>query len=520
MGKYIIIVFHLEGYMSFETNKFKVARKKHLGTSQFSVECNVETNVQIDKILSVCHTAQAENAEILNGVINYSGSVDLCILYATVDGEIGTLNSNCPFTSKFEDADIMAGDKVMIKVGVDDYSIDSVTDNNIKINCTLSQSAVLICEREVPNIITNDEDMCVREDEMTVCTLVGQAQEVFVIESDISIKEPVRKVLMVDSCVAVKNVESGVNFVSVAGEVVSRVLYLTENDRFESSYVTENFKEEVELEGVTRDAISEAVACIRRSSVKCEVSQEEKGVDIKLTIPVELKVTSYLEKNEMVIKDIYSTANELEVSTSSFDMTRQLQCDYFETKIDGTLTLDDDKPRVDKIMFVGGSNLQITNSYIKGGEVFVEGVSKTNVVYLNDETNSLNSVVVEVPFVVSDKSSANCENPQIESVFAVLFDVDVVVKKGREFYFDAKLKINVNYDCNVVGAVISNINVAGAYPERDCAIELVFANAGQSAWDIAKTLKVNEQTIMLQNPDLTFPLERDENVIVYFQKQN
>ena len=139
-------------------------------------------------------------------------------------------------------------------------------------------------------------------------------------------------------------------------------------------------------------------------------------------------------------------------------------------------------------------------------------------IYLNDETSSLNSAAVDVPFSFSDKFDCQCDGFVMAS--AMISDVDVVVKKGREFYFDAKLKINVNYDCNVVGAVISNINVAGAYPERDCAIELVFANAGQSAWDIAKTLKVNEQTIMLQNPDLTFPLERDENVIVYFQKQN
>ena len=506
--------------MSFETNKFRVVKKKRLEKSQFNVECNIETNVEIDKILSVCHTAQAENAEILNGIVNYSGSLDICLLYCTVDGEIGTINSSCPFTSKFEDSDIAVGDKVGIQVEVEDYSIDSVTSSNIKINCTVCQFGVLICEREVSNIKSDDEDMCTREDEILVNTLVGQAQEVFTVESEVSIKEPIKKVLLCDSQVSVKSTESGVNFVSVSGEVVTRILYLTEKDRFESSYVTENFKEEVELEGVTREAVSEATACIKRSAVKCEVSEADKGVDIKITVPVEVRVTSYLEKSEVIIKDIYSTENELEVSTESFEMTKQLQGDYFEAKIDGTLTLEDDKPRVDKIMFVGGSNLAITNSYIKNGEVFVEGVSKTNVVYLNDETNSLHSVVIEVPFVVSDKSGATCDNAQIESVFAVLYDVDVVVKKGREFYFDAKLKINVNYDCDEVEAVISNINLAGEYPERDCAIELIFASAGQSSWELAKSVKVREETIMLQNPELAFPLEKDENVIVYYQKRN
>lgn len=505
--------------MSFETNKFKVVRKKRLEKSEFDVECNIETNVEIDKILSVCHSAQAETAEILNGTINYSGTIDICVLYCTVDGEIGTINSSCPFNSKFEDSNISVGDKVGIKVDVEDYKIDSVTSSNLKITCLLCQTGILICERDVSNIKTNDENMCVCEDEMFVNTLVGEAKEIFIVESEVSIKEPIRKILTTNSQVSIKTVESGVNFVSVAGEVITQVLYLTEKDRFEISYITENFKEEIELEGVTRDSTSEAVACIKKNAVKCEVEEADKGVNVKLTIPVEIKVVSYMQQSITVVKDIYSTTNELEVTTESFEMTKTIQSEYFESKIDGTLTLENDKPRVDKIMFIGGSNLVITNSYLKNGEVFVEGVSKTNVIYLNDETNSLQSVTIEVPFVVSDRVEVACENVQVEDVFACLCDVDVVVKKGREFYFDGKLKISVNYNCEEVGAVISKIDEAGEYPERDCAVELIFASVGQSAWDIAKSVHIPEETLVLQNPELSFPLEKDENVIVYYQKK-
>lgn len=504
--------------MAFETNKFFVVKKKRLEKSTFVVECNVANEVEIDKILSVCHTATVENAEVLNGVVNFAGVIDLCILYSTVDGEVGTLSSSCPFTSKFEDESICAGDKVGIKVDVEDYSVENVGAGNIKINCSCIQSGVLIANREVNKISTDDENMCVKEDEMLVNTLVGEAKEVFQIESEYSIKEPVKKVLFTDSQVAIKGVESGVNFVSINGEVVTRILYLTEKERFESAYTTENFKEEIELEGVTRDAVSDAEACIKKSQVKCEINQDDKGVNLKFIIPVEAKVVSYLEKSEMVIKDIYSTQNELEVSTESFEMTRHTNCEFFESKIDGNLSLDEDQPRVDKILFVGSSNLNVTNAYVKNEEVFVEGVVKTNVVYLNDETNALHSVVVEVPFVVSDKTSMQDETAVVETKVN-LCDVDVVVKKGREFYFDAKLKVVVCFDSEEIGAVISTINLAGEYGEKDCAIELVFASQGDTAWNIAKAVRVKEETIRLQNPEISFPLEKDENVIIYYQKK-
>lgn len=504
--------------MAIETSKFCVVKKKRLEKSQFNVECNVACGVEIDKILSVCHSAEVENAEILNGMANYSGVLDICILYCTVDGEIGTISSSCPFSSKFEDEMIRVGDKIKIEVEIEDFGVESVTDSNVKINCACLQHGVLILCRDVDFVRSGDEDMCMKEDEMLVDVLVGEAKEVFSIENEVSIREPIKRLLLTDSNAFVKSVESGVNFVSVAGEVVTRILYLTENDRFESSYVTEAFKEEIELEGVTRESVSEAVANVKKNMVKCEVDSDEKGVNIKLTLPVEIKVTSYQEKTERVVKDIYSTRCELEVSTESFEMSRQLQNQTFETKIDGTLSLDENQPRVDKVMFVGGSNLTITNAYLNEGEVFVEGVVKTNVVYLNDESNALHAVTIEVPFVVSEKAVVE-QDAQVCAT-AMIYDVDVVVKKGRELYFDAKLKVNINYDCDEIGAVISSVVAASEYPERDCAIELVFANGGQTAWDVAKAVRVSEQTIMLNNPDVIFPLEHDENLIVYYQKRN
>ncbi len=502
--------------MSFETNKFSVVKKKRLESGDFNVECNVDTGVEIEKILSVCHSAQAENAEILNGVVNYSGSIDLCIIYLTVDGEVGTINASCPFASKFEDENIAVGDKVGIDVQVEDYSVESVTSANIKLNLLCQQSGVLILCREVGTVKCDDEEVCVKHDEVLVNTLVGTAQDTFLVESAVSLKEPVKKIISADSQAYIKSTESGVNFVSVAGEVVTKLLYLGENDKFETAYTTESFKQEIELEGVSREAISEAQVFVKKNAVRCEIDSQEKGVDIKIQTPLLIKVTSYIEKGEDVVSDIYSTTCELQVTTSSFDMTKQFAVECFEEKIDGNLTLDDDKPRVDKIMFVGGSNVAVTNSYVKGGEVFVEGVTKTNVVYLNDETNSLLSVVVEVPFVVSDKVDAPDESTV--TAMATLVDVDVAVKKGREFLFDGKVKVCAYIFCDEVGAVISNVESVGDLAERDCAIEVIFADAGQTAWDIAKKFNVKEENVVYQNPELSFPLTKEENIVMFYKK--
>ena len=505
--------------MSFEKNSFKVVKKRRLQKSEFNVECNIPVEGEINKIFSVCHTVMVENVEVSTGVASYNGNIDFCILYESANGEILTNNYTCPFTSKLEDEKLVVGDKVQVSVDVVDFSIDSATSSNVKINCLLVQRGVVISCYNVDTIDANDNDICTKKEEIYISTFIGEASEIFTNSSEVSIKEPVKKVLLCDASVSVKNVECGNNFVAVTGEVIGRLLYLTENDRYETSYISESFKEEVEIEGVTKNSVAEAEANIKRSQVKCEVVEQEKGVMVQLNIPVCLKVCAFEEKPCNVIKDIYSCKEDIEVTTESFDMTKELNQDFFETKIDGTLNLGEEQPRVDKLLFVAGTNLNISNSYIQNGELFVEGVAKANVVYLNDEENSLNSVTMEVPFVVSDKTSVSCENPEI-MVNAILYDVDVIAKKGRDLYFDGKLKIHARYDCDEICAVITSASLSGETVERDCSIELIYAKSGMEAWDIAKQFKVREEVLMLQNPEIAFPLVEDTNVIIYYQKSN
>ena len=228
--------------MSFEKNSFKVVKKRRLQKSEFNVECNVPVEGEINKIFSVCHTVMVENVEVSTGVASYNGNIDFCILYESANGEIVTNNYTCPFTSKLEDEKLVVGDKVQVSVDVVDFSIDSATSSNVKINCLLVQRGVVISCYNVDTIDANDNDICTKKEEIYISTFIGEASEVFTNSSEVSIKEPVKKVLLCDASVSIKNVECGNNFVAVTGEVIGRLLYLTENDRYETSYISEIYK--------------------------------------------------------------------------------------------------------------------------------------------------------------------------------------------------------------------------------------------------------------------------------------
>ncbi len=504
--------------MAFEANNLNVCKQVRFEKTQFNVECNVPVAVDVQKVLSICHNTQIESCEVLNGVINYSGTIELCVLLLSSDGEIISVNSSCPFTSKIENEKILVGSSTKICVDIEECQASNFSNGNVKVLCECVQSGFVLLNANVQTVSVGDDTICVLEDEMSVCEFVGQQKSSCNVESDVSIREPIKQIVNTASQVFVKSIECETGFVSVNGEVVTKILYQTENDRFETSYVTDSFKEEIEFENCTNDSCCLVDARVKHSMEKCETDSAGKGVSAKFSIPVELTVFCFKEQKSQIAKDVYSIANELSLHEEEFEMTKFLTSENFEEKIGGVLTLDDDKPRVDKLMFVGGANVNVTNSYISNGEVFVEGVTKTNAIYLNDEENSLQSVLIEMPFVVSEKTKVEAEDIKLQSQ-AMLFDVDVSVKKGREFSFDAKIKIRTDYFSCERKKVLCSVDVGEKCRESDCAIELLFAKSGQSAWDIGKEMKMKSDLIVMQNPDIVFPLQSDENIVLYRQKK-
>ena len=504
--------------MAFERENFNVAKKVPLSASTLSVECNISAGATVKKVLALSVESYVQSSEVLNGVINYSGVVDTRVVIMTDDGQINTICSTCPFASKFENSEIESGQEAFIKVKVIDYNVESVGGEMVKVAVNLEQKGFVLSNREVGTISCHDNEVCIKNEEIDVINYRGSAKETFTVESEINLRGNVKKIVLSESRALVRNVDAGAGFVTVSGDVISRVLYISENDKFESGYVYDTFKEEVELEGVSRDSMVEGDAFVKQDEVTTEIVEDEKGGKIVVKVPVVLSVRAFEEGKVTVIKDLYSVKSEVNLSTESFNMTAVCPIEVVEGKIEGSLTLDENHPRVDKLLFSGGNNVTVTNSYIKDNEIFIEGIAKTTAVYLNDEDGGLHSVQLDIPFTISDKF--NHEEGGILLVDAVVTDVDVVVKKGREFYYDAKVKASVSYCHDLLGGVISSAVAEEDYGERDYAMEVIFAPSGKDLWEVAKHARVKEEQIIAQNPEVVFPVNEDTPLVLFYQKIN
>lgn len=504
--------------MSFETNNFNVAKKYWLEKNEFNVECNISSGENIKNILVSSIEASVENYELKNGELAFSGNIDLKIVLMNENDEINTICSVCPFSSKFVNENLEIGQNAVINVKVVDYNIDSVSSGNIKILVSLMQSGFVVCNKEIRKINCNSDDVCTKNEDMEIINYLLAKQETFEIESEVNVRDKIKKLILTESNVIVKNIEADTNCVVLTGEINSNILYINENDKFESGYISDSFKQEIEALGVAKDSIIEGRAFIKQEKIVTEIAEEEKGCKIIVKNPVSADICVYNTETMTIVKDLYSTKNEINVTTESFQMTKAINCETIERKIDGAIVLENDKPRIDKIMFFGGNNVMITNNYIQDGQLTLEGIAKTNVVYLNDDENSWNSVQLEIPFVINDK--VNFDNEGELNIDAIVYDVDVSAKKGREIEYNAKVKVNINCYCEQTNAVISEVSQGERYQEKDCAMEVFFGKQGEELWNIAKNIKIKEEQILSQNPGVAFPLTDDSPLIIFYQKIN
>lgn len=502
-------------------NTVASVRKIKLAPEQILVENNITTNAgeEVVKILSSsADVTLNENCEALKGEVNLSGKIVINVVYITENGELNNQTTVSPFSHKIKNDDIDTSCKFNMSASVVGCEITKVSNNQIKILTTVNIDAVVIKNTEVGYLASGGDFIQVKSEEQSVVYHERKLCEKFEEVLNTSVRGGVKKVLMTNVDLIVKDWSAGLNFVSVDCELYARVLYADMNDPSELQTITisKSVKQEVEADGIDKDSDIDLSSFIVRDGVTVELGEGEETT-ISINVPIMVCINGYRCNNILTCNDLYSTQSIVEIKNDNFGNSKNCRPEYLESKIEGSVVLSDDAPRVDKYICTTNAKASISNAYVKEGALCIEGVASANVVYLNDELGELLSVEIEIPYVIDKKVDLDEDVLLEPSVY--LSDIDVMVKRGRELFFDAKAKAFVNCTKEENHSYIKRAEIIGELGPRDGAIEIYFAKAGESVWDIAKNLKIKPEQILEQNPNISDPLEKDQNIALYFQKE-
>lgn len=511
--------FNSGGFMENIYENVSVLKKYQLDSQQFVVENNVVvSDDDISKVLSVSSEVDLDTSEMLVGECNVCGRVVLNVIYVTASGAINSQTAVGAFNYRLKNEHIDVSCKLNPKIKVVATQIDRVMGNQIKIVTTLNVDSVLLKNYNMQYLLESGEGIFVKQAEQKILSLKSQMCERFEEELSATVKDGVSKILACQVECLIKDYEAGTGFISTNGELYAKVVYVNKQEipELQTITISKSFKQELEAEGITKDSNLEVFLDVLHEKIKVEIDEGEQDTSINVNIPIIACYNEYNYNNIMSVVDAYSINDVISLAKDEQQNCIIETPEYLEGKIEGNVVLTDAEPRVDKYLATTNTCNQVSNVYIQNGMLNIEGVVTANVIYLNDELGSIQSVEIEIPYVL-EKRVEFADNAMV-TANVKLFDVDVAVKRGREIYFDAKARAFVNVSVQNPVCMISKIEKLETLPERDVALEIYFAKAGESFWDIAKNLKIPTEIIANQNSTLVDPLEKDENIAIYYKK--
>lgn len=496
----------------FEPNYMKVvsSSRKNIGITQSAIELKLPTNEDvISQVYSITANSTIISYDIMGKQIEFNGIVDFQAVYDSAG--ISAIDYTAEFKDKFELSSDIVGEVVLNSNVVDVSS--TIVSNGIKVVAIIETTFDEISSKDI-NVLTSasGEGVYSNGREIDYATYIGKATDKFDVSGDFEIRD-VEKLLMVTPSVCVEKVECRDNYLVVSGDV-----YLDccmQGDGGQYDIITHNhsfdFNQEVALDGIITDAIVHSQISILFNEIKVSSTEEEGGLMISVYIPLQYNGFVFKKNSLQIVDDVYSAENYLAITSENFDSLKGEKSIKFRDNISGSASILETSPFIDNILGVCTNNIVLASSNIQNNKLFVEGIANATVVYFTKETNSITSVLVEMPFSVEEK----VDGDECDVVTLCLTNVSARSKRGKEIEVSATLNVFADMSSNSTENVISNVVVGEEKPKDDCTLYIYIARPGQTIWDIAKEMNVSEESILEQNEGLELPIKGGEKIVIY-----
>lgn len=500
-----------------EQNTINSTYRKNLGLVQNEVSTTITSDNNIAKILCSQATSVINNFEAINGELKFNGTVCFNVVYANEVGELFSLDQSENFSFKLENAEISTNTCAIFKTDVIELKVNSSSDD-VKLNATVETLIEGFLTESVETYQSNDENIITNSNFVNYTTLSKCDKANFNFEESFSSKEPIDKILSTKANVKVLDYSLGTDYFTVEGTIMFNMMYVEgdETKQLKQFCKCYKFKEELESEGITKEGLMIIRSKINNCMITTNVETKDDENIVNFSIPVDINFAYLLPSSHEVVADAYSLKNKLNLNIESFKVAGNNCLKCFDEKIDGQLVINDEAPRIIKIVSYHGENASITNTFKNGDNVVVEGLASVNVIFLeeDDENEKLNSVVIEVPFSIENRFEELLEGDEITSCVMVK-EIDCKCKKGKEINLDLDLTICVNAFNFSEEMALTGVVLGEPLTPKEACLQIYFARKGNTLWDISKGLGAKPETILDQNPNINLPLSEDEKIVLF-----
>lgn len=501
--------------MEENLDTIKITYAKNLNKLNFSslISVPINSNVNVKTILNVDSYIFDEKVECGNGKAIITGKLGVKVLYIDTDNISNIVNDSQSFSETFVDESITSDCFINISNASVVGNVLS-SDKTLKINCDVNISPTLYLNLALNTSNSSFENMIVKKNEISTNTIACNVDTSFEYATNIETKDNVTKILCYDAYFTPSSLTSYDEYAVVEGKLYSKLLYESASD--DESVIKEicdtfNLKSEINIPNITKDCLTDFNFSIDKS--KENISTEIEDGNNIITISHNIKVNGVCIKSISIdlIDDMYSVDNEIEISTSKRDYTKNMQTEFVTDNISGEITLDDNETAIDDIISNININAEITNHYLKDNNLYLEGIISSHIIYI-DENKEIKHKPIDLPFVINTKIKLD----QLDCIHSCIniLDNKIKVKRGTVIEFDYSVSIMINIYQKDTKDIIDNMVIGKPLDYSTVDYQIFIAKPNESVWDLCKRIKISPDDISKYNKNLPLIMEGGEKIVI------
>lgn len=501
--------------MEENQDAIKITYAKNLSKINFNstINVNIDSNVNIKTILDIDSFIYDKKVESGKGKAVISGKLGVKVLYIDTDNITNTITDSQTFSENIVDSSI-TNDCIINLTNASIVNNVLSHDGPLKINCEISLSPVVYLNIGIANKASSFDNMVLKKSEINTSTISGKVDTSFEYTTNFETRDNISKILCYNAYFCPISTSATDGGAIVEGKLYSKLIYETndgENIKIKELNDIFNVKTEINLPFVERDCMLDLTFEINKSMTNINTDFEEGNSIVTITHTIQLCGVSIKNISIDVVDDMYSTENEIELSTTKRDYNKNVQTELITDNISGEITLNSNEPAIDEIISNCNINAEITNNYLKDGYLILEGIISSHLIYI-DENKEYVQKHLELPFVINtniELDGLDCLHSQIDIV-----DCKTKVKRGTIIELDYAVQICLHIYQKDSRDIIDNFTLGKPLDFSNFDFQIFLAKPNESLWELCKRIRIAPEEISKYNKDLPLVMEGGEKVII------
>lgn len=453
-------------------------------------------------ILCVSAQCVVQSTEVINKELRINCVTSYRIITVDDDGEYDLVIRRNENTVSITNENVTPSAKTVIFANVTDCSYTAKDDG--RATAEIEISGWILKENELEFLENAADTVFCRTGKYEIENVACLDDSYLTLTNSNEARLPVKKILDCSTHVTVNNVYPAQGSFQTEGDVVIRIVALSDSGIFITQSFVLPFSTEIQNSCATPDSVIDVYA----QATKTDITVTDGDARVFIS-DVEIKFLYAISEKATVdgIIDCYSKSKDL-VTTEKVNVVNTCTC--YRAVRDKVSAYVKSGSVIEEIYCVNAPYVSDV-SVIINDSLKVEGLLTATLVYSAED--GIKTEKCEMPFSIAVSGDFDCREtffPEIK-----ITALSARLRSATEAEITAELFVAVRGTNRHEIKLVSSIEEGGDKTDSEYAISLYIVKPGETVWDVAKALNTDEETIFRLNPELAVPLKGGEKIIVY-----